>query len=73
MHVSEPTNSALIARLDAALQYLSQGSRFNAGACGELVGFTVQVQGAVQHNEITPAQAGQLIKAAQAIEKALGC
>jgi hypothetical protein len=73
MHLSEPINSALITRLNAALQFLSQGSRYDAGACGELGGFIEQVQGAQAHNEITPAQAFQLIKSAQAVEKALGC
>jgi hypothetical protein len=73
MHLGEPTNNVLIALLNAASEFLSHSSTNNAGARGELVAFTAQVQGAAALNEITPAQAFQLLKSAQAIEKALRC
>jgi DNA-binding beta-propeller fold protein YncE len=64
MHLSEPTNSVLISLLEAASQFVSHSSTNNAGACGELVTFTAQVQSALQLNKITPAQSFQLLRSA---------
>jgi hypothetical protein len=73
MHLNISTQNALISHLNAALQFLSHGPKFNAGACGEFNGFIRQVQGATRENVLNPTQALQLINAAQAIQKALGC
>jgi YVTN family beta-propeller protein len=54
----------------AALQFLSHGVKFNAGACVQINGFIRQVQGAARENALTSTQALQLINAG---EKALGC
>lgn len=73
INLNVSTQNALISHLDAALQFLSHGPKFNTGACVQINGFIRQVQSAARENVVTPTQALQLIYAAQAIEKALGC
>lgn len=73
MHLNISTQNALISHLNAALQFLSHGPKFNHGVCVQINGFIRQVQGAARENALTPGQALQLINSAQAIEKALGC
>lgn len=73
INLNVSTQNALISHLNAALQFLSHGPKFNTGACVQINGFIRQVQSAARENVVTPTQALQLIYAAQAIEKALGC
>jgi YVTN family beta-propeller protein len=71
MGLDHGTQTALIAHLNAALQFISH--KHNLGACIQLDGFTKQVQVGVLVHKISTADALQLIQAAHDVQTALGC
>ena len=73
MHLNFGLGNALIAKLNAALQFLEHEPMIKVGSCAELNGFAPQVQGIARTGQITLSDALQLMNSAQAIQNALGC
>jgi YVTN family beta-propeller protein len=73
LHLGHGIQNALVARLNAASQFLDHKPMIKAGACAELNGFIQQVQGLARGGQITLSDALQLMNSAQAIQNALGC
>lgn len=73
MSLNHGIQNALIAHLNAALQFLDHRPMIKVGACAELNGFGQQVQGIARTDQITLSNALQLMNSAQAIQMALGC
>jgi YVTN family beta-propeller protein len=73
MKLNVSAQNTMILRLNIALKFLSHGPKFNAAACVQINIFTRLVQAEARVNQLTSTQALQLINAAQAIERALGC
>lgn len=67
-------SSSLSAPLGQALALLNDNNSSNdIAACGKLTAFINQVDAKVQNGQLTPAQASQLLQAANAIKASLGC
>lgn len=71
MHLDPVIAQSLDSRLNTVLHFAQ--NNIKSGTCGELVGFTSQVQGALLSGHLISPQSAQLIHGAQAVEKSFGC
>lgn len=73
LHLNPGIQNALIAQLNAALQFLDHKPVIKVGACAELNGFIQHVQGIARTGQITLSNALQLMNSGEAIQTALDC